>query len=99
MISGTIHRRYIHDFGYAGMIIIQILMGYIYEYAYKKIIRKTSNSFNIILYCTFIFAPVFNCIEERFLINVLSLRSLMIVVFMYIIIHLVNRLSIRQNSI
>lgn len=95
----TALRRYIHDFGYGGMIFIQILMGFVYEFAYKKIMRNASYSFNVILYCTFIFAPVFNCIEERFLINVLSLRSLMIVVFMYVIIHLINRLSIGRNGI
>jgi oligosaccharide repeat unit polymerase len=95
----TALRRYIHDFGYGGMIIIQLFMGFIYEYAYKRIMRNTSTSFAVIIYCSFVFAPVFNCIEERFLINVLSLRSLMIVAFVYVIIHLINRFSIGEKSI
>ena len=89
----TALRRYIHDFGYVGMVIIQFLIGIIYESAYKKIKYGNASSFFVILYCTFIFAPVFNCIEERFIINVLSLRSLMIVAFIYSILHFVNRFS------
>ncbi len=94
----TALRRYIHDYGYVGLIIIQIVMGIIYESAYKKIKFGNASTLSIIIYCTFIFAPVFNCIEERFIINVLSLRSLMLVVFMYVIYNFLNRFSLSHRN-
>jgi len=84
----TALRRYIHDFNYFGMILIQFFVGFFYQIVYKKIKDSNASLFTFIMYCTFIYAPVFNCIEERVLINVLSLRSAVAFCLTYIFIKL-----------
>ena len=87
----TALRRYIHDFGYGGMVAIQFAMGMIYQFFYKEIISNKSNLLLYMMYCSFIFAPVFNSVEERFIVNVLSLRSGMIFVFTIVLIKIATR--------
>lgn len=93
----TALRRYIHDFGYLGMIFIQFFVGFFYQYTYKQIRRGSISLFGFIVYGTFIYAPVFNCIEERVLINVLSLQSLMFVVVLHIFIRLLGRKDVVEH--
>lgn len=82
----TAMRRYIHDFGYMGMFFMQFLQGYIFQSGYKLIKNGKSSFFSFLIFCTFSYTYVFNCIEERFLVNVLSLRSLIIIFVAYFVI-------------
>lgn len=78
-------RRYIHDYGYIGMVIIQFLTGAVFTDWFKKIQKsKKLNDINIILYASLFFTVVFNCIEERTLINIFSLAMLVHVIVIII---------------
>lgn len=87
----TALRRYIHDYGYFGMIIIQFIVGFFYQLVYKKIKKGCASLLTYIMYGTFIYAPVFNCIEERVMINVLSLRSVLMFIFTFVLIKLLRK--------
>lgn len=77
----TALRRYIHDFGIVGMVIIQFTLGSVYSYSFKSIKYRKRIGKGLIFYCMMIYPVFFSFIEERFFTNILSLPTLTIVIF------------------
>lgn len=61
----TAIRRYVHDYGYLGLIIIQFFMGFIYQYIFEKIKRKRRIGLPLIYFALIIYPIPFHFIEER----------------------------------
>lgn len=93
----TALRRYIHDFGYIGMTLLMFIQGALYGYAYNVIKNGFSTKFGRIMYCTLIYAVVFNCIEERFLLNVVSLRTVIITIATYVLMKMFRNADIASE--
>lgn len=80
-------RRYIHDFGYGGMIFLQALLAIIYCYSYyygvislNSYFAKKNKDLYIILYSYFFYAVPLHSINEIFYSSFLSLNSLIIII-------------------
>ncbi|WP_434351306.1 O-antigen polymerase [Trichococcus flocculiformis] len=72
----TALRRYIHDFGYVGMIVIQFATGAVFTNWFNKIKKRDYlNDTSVILYASLLYTVAFNVIEERTFINILSLST------------------------
>lgn len=82
----TALRRYIHDYGYIGMIMIQFFQGIFYGRAFTRIKYRRLMGLPLILYATLIYPVIFSFIEERFIINVLSaagIETIILIVVMW----------------
>jgi len=80
----TALRRYINDYSFAGMMIIQFSLGLFYGYIHKRAIVRLKIS-SIILYSMFIFPVVESILEERFFITVLSVRTIYVLFYVFIL--------------
>lgn len=88
----TALRRYIHDFGYVGMVIIQFITGLIFTNWFNKIRNSnTINDTSIIFYASLIYTVAFNVIEERTFINIFSLSTAAYIIFVMLIWRLVTK--------
>ncbi len=76
-------RRYYQDFGYIGVIIIAFFIGFYYKKFLLKIKYKPSN-ISTILYAYAFFPIVEIMIEERVFMDLLTIKSIFIVVFITI---------------
>lgn len=76
----TALRRYIQDFGFIGMYIIQFILGLIYGYVFYKIKHNNLANKCLFLYGMFFYPIVEHAIEERALINILTLSSVYYVI-------------------
>jgi len=81
----TALRRYIHDFGILGMLLIQFMQGFIYAYYFNSIKYKRRIGKRLLFYCMLIYPVFFSFIEERFFTNILSLPTLAVVFFIIVI--------------
>ena len=80
----TALRRYIHDFHFAGMLLIQFLLGVLYQSYYLYVKHKGSIK-HLIIYGMISYPVVFSFIEERFINDILSLNMVIIVFTTYLI--------------
>lgn len=94
----TSFKRYLHDYGILGLLFIQVLLGYFYNAYFYHVISNNSSHFLSIIYCAIIYAPTFSSIEERFFINVLSLRSILLYFCIYILLILVCKKTNHIND-
>lgn len=76
----TALRRYINDFGYFGMIVIQFLLGFFYTKWFMRVRRTNSTDKSIIFYATFFYPIVESVVEERFLSNILTTTTIYLVI-------------------
>lgn len=81
----TALRRYLHDYGYLGMLLIMFLLGYGYSSAFKRIHDNNSRGFGVIAYAFLSYPLVEISIEERFLSNLVSARTVYCLIYMYIL--------------
>lgn len=77
-------RRYIQDFGYMGNFIIMFFLGYFYKRLIGLSRDKNSSHFQIIVAATFIFPLFFMSVEERFFMNIVTIRSVYVLIYMFI---------------
>lgn len=77
-------RRYYQDFGYAGIIIIGVFIGTMYKSFYNKM-KTTSSQFRVLLFAYVFFPLVEIAIEERVFLDLLTLKTLLVVLFMYFV--------------
>lgn len=78
-------RRYIHDYGYLGMAIIQVFKGILYGHFFYRIKHQRLMGLPLVLYAMLIYPVVFDFIEERFIINVLSASNIITVILIVVI--------------
>ena len=72
----TPFRRYIQDYGYTGLIIIQFMVGFIYGLTLKYVIRSKNCILGPILYAFFFYPIFFYSIEERIMTVYFSLSTI-----------------------
>lgn len=81
----TAIRRYFHDFGYAGMAVIQAAIGYFYTRFYLFVSKKDKGIFWLFIY-GFIIYPVFLSFDDDlFFISVFSTATITEIVYMALI--------------
>ena len=81
----TAFGRYIHDYGILGMSLIVFLIGFWYEKLFNKLISSQINGRNLVLYAFISYPLVEMSIEERVMSNLLTARTIYIVIYLYII--------------
>ncbi len=93
-------RRFYHDFGMTGVIIIQILYGYLFSLLYFKIkSMKYLNSnrlFFLITYASLLFCTLTESIEDHFWID-LSLGFVVELVVVYLVTKFIMDFQLRKN--
>lgn len=94
----TASRRYIHDFGYIGMVVLMFIQGFLYSTIYNSIKFRRIDGVFLIIYGIIIYPAAFYFIEERFL-NDLFTLTMIFQLFMIIIIwsFLVGKINFRRN--
>lgn len=76
--------RYIHDYGFLGMLICQFLFGIIISIAYVKTkINNTPTA--IILYSYYIYIVFLQCFDEEFLTTLFAPHTIMMFTFLWVI--------------
>jgi len=95
----TALRRYISDYSYVNTFIIVFFIGFIYKIGLQYV-KKSNNFFVLIIYSMYFFPVVEFASEERFLINILSINTVYIFIYMsffyYILIYKRIRLKVRR---
>ena len=94
----TAFRRYIQDFGICGLIIIQMIIGFIYTKLLLKNKESNSNGLWAILLAYFYFPIVMMSIEERFFMDVVLVRSLYTIIYFMIAYKLFVKKTIKINK-
>ncbi|MBQ8279929.1 MAG: oligosaccharide repeat unit polymerase [Roseburia sp.] len=78
-------RRYLHDYGMGGMIVICSGLGYIYTSFFEKI-KKNDNKYLLMILFAYLSYPLAEmAIEERFFTNLLTARTVMCCIYMIIV--------------
>lgn len=81
----TAFRRYIHDFGFAGLYIICGSIGAIYSSAYKRIRKGMVSHAGIAFFASCLYPIVNFVFEESFLNEVLSINTVLNLIYIYIL--------------
>lgn len=89
-------RRYIQDFGYMGMIIVQFCFGFIFSAMYLNIKRMKTVSYLYILYSSLFMAIVYQSIDDQFLVFFLSVTQVFTIGFTVLIYNLLCKNKIRD---
>lgn len=72
----TASRRYIHDFGYIGLITIMFFQGVIYRSWYETIKSRRIQGLKLLFYGVLVYPVAFYFIEERFLNDLFTLTMI-----------------------
>lgn len=64
--------RYVHDFGYTGMILIMWILGVIYTAMYEYVLKEKTHNLYLILYATYSFPLFLSSIDERFFLDIVG---------------------------
>lgn len=81
----TTLRRYLHDFGYLGMLGIMFLLGTGYSYAFKNIRRNNEHGLKLIIYSFLSYPLVEMSIEERFFSNLITARTVYCLIYFVVL--------------
>lgn len=81
----TALRRYIHDYGFFGMLLIMFVLGYIYSVAFKKIKTNNIQGLGLITYSFLSYPLIEMSIEERFLSNLITARTIFCLFYLYLL--------------
>lgn len=95
-------RRYYHDFGILGMIVIQFLYGYLFGYVYKKIKQMqyldSKRLFLLITYASLLFCIITQGMEDHFWIDI-SLGFFVELIVMKFIVKVIMDCRLKKNKI
>lgn len=80
----TALRRYIHDYGYIGMIVIQFFIGIVFGGLYKMIKKRNKTDVLIIIYAYIANALIMQSIDDSFLTVFLSVSQIFSIFFIII---------------
>lgn len=72
----TASRRYIHDYGYIGLIMIMYFQGVIYRSCYETIKSRRIQGLKLLFYGVLVYPVAFYFIEERFLNDLFTLTMI-----------------------
>lgn len=78
-------RRYIHDYTFAGMLIIQLFLGFLYTKFIMYIKYKDKIGVSVIFLGMFFYPLVEYSIEERFLVSIFTFSTVYHIIYMSII--------------
>lgn len=81
----TAYRRYIYDFGYFGMIVLQSLFALIYGVFYKRIKSKISRNqidFSLLAYSMVVVTVFLHAINDYFFSNVISINYIIVFILL-----------------
>ena len=95
----TALRRYIQDYGYAGMMFILYLLGALYGLAYLLMKNSKKNGLNIIFYATFFYPIVEIAIEERFFSDILSAATFIKLLSFYVFYKLLIDIKVKPQKV
>ncbi len=87
----TALRRYIHDYGLGGNLLIQFILGNLYGVFYYSLLNKNSSRLVLIVYALILYPVIFSFIEERFIINVMSTSGILLIVTMCLMYRIFKR--------
>ena len=88
----TSFRRFFHDFGLAGVVILSGIQGFVFTKLYQSIRIKpyySSVDFLIAFYCYFIHDCIFMCMEDSFYSQDISFSGILRIILFYIIYRLI----------
>lgn len=85
----TANRRYLQDFGFFGMTIIQFLMGFFYGRFYYLVKKYRKTNFSLVLYSAICYPLIEFAIEERFFTNLLTFTNLYWLFILWLSYHLI----------
>ena len=95
-------RRFYHDYGWWGLIIMQFIYGALFEFLYIKIKRikilNTNNLFLVIIYSSILFAPITQAMEDHFWID-LGLGYIIELIIMWICVKWIMEFRLSRNKI
>lgn len=80
----TALRRYLQDYGFLGMMLIQYILGLLYALAYLSVKNSKKYGLNIIFYAAFFYPVVEIAIEERVFSDILSLATVIKILSFYL---------------
>lgn len=80
----TALRRYIHDYGYFGMVVIQFFIGFFFGAFYKLIKKKNKANLLMIIYAYIANALVMQSIDDSFLTVFLSVSQIFSILFIIV---------------
>ena len=93
-------RRYLSDFGYAGLFIMQVLSTFSFSFIYNKIKRKMTPSGLIIVYGYIIYAAAMEAIDELFFSAVFEISNVYILIYGFFIYkYIVKRNTVNEKNI
>lgn len=98
--SGNVYtslRRYIHDYGFAGMLIVQFLLGVLYSAFYQFIKHKDRAGFSLIIYSWMFYALVMQGIDEQVLCTMISTTPVYKLTYLFIIYYSLQYLSRKRT--
>ncbi|MBU1145347.1 MAG: oligosaccharide repeat unit polymerase [Firmicutes bacterium] len=76
----TALRRYIHDYGFFGMVLIQFILGLLFSSVFEYIKKGYNNGTLLILYSMNMYIIVYMSIEERFFLSAISINSMVTII-------------------
>lgn len=91
-------RRYYQDFGYLGVIVIAFFIGYFYKLYLLKI-KTNSNTISTILYAYAFYPLVEIIIEERIFMDLLTIKSMFIIMGVFMVLQLTKSYDKKIKSI
>lgn len=93
-VSGNVYtslRRYIHDYGYIGLYIVQFYIGVFYGFFYN-LVRKRSNEVLLVGYSVLAYSLVMQGIDEILISNYISISGVNLYLYMLVAYFLIIKL-------
>lgn len=91
----TAFRRYLSDFGYGGLFLLQMLSTFVFSFLYNKIKNRRTPGGLIILYGYIIYAAAMEAIDELFFSAVLEISNIYILIYGFFI----YKLIVKRNLV
>lgn len=93
-------RRYIQDYSFVGMYLIQITLGFVYGVFYRLLNQlRHGSTFSILLYSCFLFPVLLQALDEQFLMGIVSAPFVFSISYLILLYYLfVVRPQRRLNS-
>lgn len=101
-VSGNVYtslRRYIHDYGYWGMLLVQFLLGILYSLFYRFIKYKETVGFSLILYSWFFYALIMQGIDDIIMSSMISTTPVYKIMYLFVIYYSLRHLSMRRTAV
>jgi len=80
----TALRRYIHDYGYVGMFVIQFQLGVFYNVLLSILKVRNSSDIGVILYAYIGYSLIIQSIDDAFLTSFLSITQIFSMIFIFV---------------